>query len=278
MLNPNLRKDAVKAPKEMNETSPLVPQGSFEAQARGKSRVKFAFYTIVIVHVLAIAGFLIIGCKREGRGDSASNATTQTNDLTTPAFGSEPSVLPTAINTNPPPAVASTPASAPAYVATPATPTAPVSPTLTSAPASIDAPAATTEHTIVKNDTLAALASHYKVSLKDLLAANPNLNPAKLQVGDKVKIPAKSATASASNGTTSAGDVALYTVKSGDTLGKIASTHKTTVKELQKLNNLSTTQIKAGQKLKMPLASATPAVSAGTIIPVGTTSPPALAQ
>src|SRR5262245_18760274 len=131
----------------MNETSPLVPQGSFEAQARGKSRVKFAFYTIVIVHVLAIAGFLIIGCKREGRGDSASNGTAQTNDLTTPAFGSEPSVLPTAINTNPPPAVASTPPlTAPAYVATSATATAPATPTPALAP--IDtAPPVTTEHT-----------------------------------------------------------------------------------------------------------------------------------
>jgi hypothetical protein len=124
-LNPNLRKDAVKAPKEMNETSPLVPQGSFETQARGKSRVKFAFYTIVIVHVLAIAGFLIIGCKREGR-DSASNTLTQTNDLTTPAFGTEPSVMPTALaNTNPSPAIATAPSPNATTVATP-TPSAPL--------------------------------------------------------------------------------------------------------------------------------------------------------
>jgi membrane-bound lytic murein transglycosylase D len=67
-------------------------------------------------------------------------------------------------------------------------------------------------------------------------------------------------------------------VKSGDTLGKIATAHKTSVKEIQKVNNLATTQIKAGQKLKMPLASAAPASAAGTIIPVGTTSPPALVQ
>jgi peptidoglycan DL-endopeptidase LytE len=58
-----------------------------------------------------------------------------------------------------------------------------------------------------------------------------------------------------------------YTVKSGDTLSKIATAHHTTVKELQKLNNLSTTQIKVGQHLKMPHAAVGAPASGSTAAP-----------
>ncbi|HWN95629.1 MAG TPA: LysM peptidoglycan-binding domain-containing protein [Methylomirabilota bacterium] len=239
----------------MNEASPLVPQGSFEAHARGKSRVKFAFYTIVVVHVLAIAGFLIIGCKREDR-DAASN-TTPTNDLSTPVFGTDPGIVSApATDTNLPVAVA--PTSSPGVTATPVTPAVATQP-----PPVIDPiPAAASEHTLVKNDTFATLATRYGVSVRAIQAANPNLNPTRLQIGDKVKIPAKTATAG--NGAVSNGDSGLYTVKSGDTLEKIARAQRTTVRELQRANNLTTTQIRVGQKLKIPVA-----------VPVGSTPPAA---
>ena len=47
-----------------------------------------------------------------------------------------------------------------------------------------------------------------------------------------------------------------YTVKKGDTLAKIAKKYKTTTANLKKLNNLKTTKIKVGQKLKVPKAEA----------------------
>ena len=251
----------------MKEPSPLVPQGSFEAQARGKSRVKFAFYTIVVIHVLAIAGFLIIGCKREDK-DAAAN-TTPTNDLSTPAFGTDPSLAaPAATNTNPPvatsePAPTNIPGANTGVTATPLAPTTPTATVSPIPPPAVDASAtAATEHTIVKGDTFATLATKYHVSVKDIQAANPTLNPTRLKIGDKVKIPAKSA--SAANGTTTAlmsADSSTYKVKSGDTLSKIAKAHKTTVQELQRLNNLSTTQIRVGQVLKLPQSAAAPASS-----------------
>jgi LysM repeat protein len=43
-----------------------------------------------------------------------------------------------------------------------------------------------------------------------------------------------------------------YTVKSGDTLTKVATAHKTTVKALRAANNLKTDAIKVGQKLTIP--------------------------
>lgn len=43
-----------------------------------------------------------------------------------------------------------------------------------------------------------------------------------------------------------------YIVKSGDSLGKIALDHKTTIKQLKELNHLTNDQIVVGQKLEIP--------------------------
>lgn len=248
----------------MKEPSPLLPQGTFEAQASRKSRVRFAFYTIVAIHVLAIAGFLIIGCKREDK-DAGANISAPTNPP--PVFGSEPSIVaPGSTNTSP-------------VVVTPPTNFTPIpvpSNTTTIIPTALaETPA--TEHVIAKNDTFATLATKYGVSLKAIQAANPNLTPTKLKIGDKVKIPAKTATARNGSPTATATDAGdQYTVKTGDTLSKIATKYGTTVKELQKLNNMSTTQIRVGQKLKVPSKPApAAAASGGTAVPGAGTPPPA---
>ncbi len=43
-----------------------------------------------------------------------------------------------------------------------------------------------------------------------------------------------------------------YTVKNGDSLGKIAKAHHTTTQNLRQLNNLSSDKIIIGQKLQVP--------------------------
>lgn len=43
-----------------------------------------------------------------------------------------------------------------------------------------------------------------------------------------------------------------YTVKNGDSLGKIALQHHTTIAEIKKLNNLKNDKINIGQRLKLP--------------------------
>lgn len=259
----------------MKDHSPLVPQGSFEAQARGKSRVRLAFYTIVVVHVLAIAGFLIIGCKREDK-DAGLGSVSPTNE--TPVFGSEPSVV-TPPFTNPPVAIATSPAPNNVGIGTSATGVSTVPPpVVTPSPIVTDvAPAAEIEHTIVKNDNFETIARNYGVTVRAIQAANPNLNPTRLKIGDKVKIPPKVAVAPRNGTVTSQENGDSYTVKSGDTLSKIASNYRTTVRELQKLNNLPTTQIRVGQKIKVPpkpAVSPGAATSGGTAVPAGTTPPP----
>ncbi len=264
----------------MKEPSPLVPQGSFEAQARSKSRVKLAFYTIVAIHILAIGGFLIIGCKRDEK-DATANAM-PTNDIaSTPPIGSDPGIItPAVTNTNPtagiatgiPPVTPNTGIVAAPIVPTPLVPSNPP-PVITDAGVG-----AATEHVIAKGDSFSTLATKYGVSVKAIQAANPGKDSTKLKIGDKIRIPAKTATAppASSTGGAPASDAGVYTVRSGDTLSKIASAHRTTIKELQKLNNLNTTQIKVGQKLKVPpTASPAAAASGGTVVPTGTTPPPA---
>jgi LysM repeat protein len=232
--------------KKMKEPSPLVPQGSFEAQAKRKSHVRIAVFSILAIHVVVLGGLLILGCKRDDNKDAKNEM--PTNDV--PAFATNDVVT----ATNPPPLPTN------ALVSVPPVPTNQPN-TIVNEP-----PGAVIEHTIVKGDNFATLATKYGVSAKAIQDANPNLIPTKLKIGDKVKIPPKAAVSARAAVPANGGDT--YTVKSGDTLSKIAKDHHTSVPELQKLNSLSTTQIKVGQKLKVPpSAAATPTG--------GTTPPPA---
>lgn len=52
------------------------------------------------------------------------------------------------------------------------------------------APAHATTHVIATGDTLSSIASHYKISVAALQAANPTVNEKKLQVTEKLTIPA----------------------------------------------------------------------------------------
>jgi LysM repeat protein len=115
-----------------------------------------------------------------------------------------------------------------------------------------------TEYVVVKGDSFAKIAKKFDVSVKAIQAANPGIEPTKLKVGQKLSIPASSGGASASamtggpasTGSGVAGET--YTVKSSDTLTKIAKMHGTTIKAIRAENNLTTDHIKVGQKLKIP--------------------------
>jgi LysM repeat protein len=260
----------------MKEPSPLVPQGSFEAMARGKSHVRIAFYTIVAVHLLVIGGLLILGCKRDDKEkDLAGEAAPATNDLAaTPPFGSDPAVVtPPSIpapmpdtNLAPPPTIGSTPPPAPSLSTTSATTVPPFPPIVEPLPKPLDTtfePAAR-EHVIVKGDTFGSLATKYGVTVKALQAANPGVDATRLRIGQKVKVPAKAATANGATTSSTSSSPDTYVVKSGDNLGKIAAANGTTVREMQRLNNLTTTQIRVGQKLRLPPRSA-PAPGGATV-------------
>lgn len=236
----------------MKEPSPLVPQGSFESQAKRKTHVRIAVFTILAIHVAALGGFLILGCKPDSKNtDPALNP--PTNDVS----AVQPFTNATDL------AATNLPATDTNLVATPLVPVPPVPVVPTTSGGAV------TEHKIAKGDNFSTLATKYGVTMKAIQEANPNLVPTKLKIDDKVIIPAKSAAASPVAGAaTLSAAVDTYKVKPNDTLGKIAKDHHTTVKEIQKLNNLSTTQIKVGQTLKVPPHAAAPPATGGTPPPV----------
>jgi LysM repeat protein len=142
-----------------------------------------------------------------------------------------------------------------------------------------------TEYVIAKGDNFSTIAKKFHVSVKALMDANPGVEPTKLKIGQKISIPPASASATSSNPSGATGSTAgapgeqVYTVKSGDSLTKIANDFGTTVKALRSLNNLKTDKIVVGQKLKIPAKSSgstgtadTTSPSAGTSNPTGTPS------
>jgi len=104
-----------------------------------------------------------------------------------------------------------------------------------------------------------------------------------LKIGQKLTLPAGGSTSPDSTAPTAlasddTGGV-TYSVKSGDTLSKIAKHHGTTVKAIENANGLSTTKIKVGQKLKIPAKGETETAVPAPVAPapvVDTTPAPAL--
>ena len=214
-----------------------------------------------MVGTAGLIAMLIQGCKREQ---------VDTRNTTPPP----PDTNTVVADTNPPPVVASNP---------------PVAPPPVVAPAPAPAPeAAGTEYVVVKGDSFAKIAKKNGVSVKAIEAANPGVAPTKLKVGQKLSIPASSGGAAAPAATGArlplvrAPGEEAYTVKSGDTLTKIAKAHGTTVKAIRAENNLTTDHIKVGQKLKIPAKAeaAAPAPAPAPVAPApapapGTTPAPA---
>jgi LysM repeat protein len=230
----------------MNNQSPLIPSGSLlEQPNKGRTRVKIAVFLVLAIHGVGLMALLMQGCKKDDTNASSGATTAEATNTAAPAF-----VEPT-----------NTPAPSTNLVATP-TNTLP-------APVEPPPPVAATDYFIVKGDTFSTVAKKFHVSVKALLDANPSVEPTKLKIGQPIHIPAAVAAASASTGATggiAAADVAgtgkTYSVKSGDSLTKIASEFGVSVRALRSANNLKTDKIVVGQKLTIPAkSSAQPSTS-----------------
>jgi LysM repeat protein len=207
----------------MNNPNPFVPQGSLlEQQSKRRSRMKLGVLCVLVVGGAGLIAMLIQGCKREQVEENPPPVDTNT----------------VVMDTNPPPMVASNP---------------PVAPPSVVVQPPVAQPGA--EYVVVHGDTLGKIAKKNGVTLSALKAANPGVEPTKLKVGQKLTLPA-GGTAPAAAGASVGSDTGMggetYTVKSGDSLTKIAKAHGTTVKAIEAENGLSTTKIKVGQKLKIP--------------------------
>ena len=95
-------------------------------------------------------------------------------------------------------------------------------------------------YTVKSGDSLWSISKKLGVTPDELKNAN-NLTSSLLKVGQVLKIPSEEIISES-----------VYTVKSGDSLYKIAQQHNTTVDEIKKLNNLSSNLLSIGQVLKLP--------------------------
>jgi LysM repeat protein len=237
----------------MNNPNPFVPKGSIlELQSKRRSRLKLAVFCVIAVGVAGLAAMLIQGCKREQPTDTTDNTPTIDTNTAVAADTNAPTM-----DTNPP-------------VVTPPVAVAP--PVVTPPPVET----AGIEYVVVVGDTLGKIAKKNGVTLKALEGANPGVVPTKLKVGQKLSIPAGAGGATAPTAAAVGSDTGseTYTVKSGDTLTKIAKHYGTTVKALESENSLSTTGIKVGQKLKIPSKAEAAAPVAATPEPAPTAPAP----
>ena len=224
----------------MNNPNPFVPKGSLlEQQSQRRSRLKIAVGCVVVVGSLGLITMLIQGCKREA--PDTANATPPV-DTNMPALDTN---APPVVDTNLPPPLP--PVAQTNAMVMPPPPPPPVAPDVT---AGIG-----TDYVVVQGDTLAKIAKAHGVTLKALEAANPGVDPKKLKIKQKLTIPASTKSDATSVAPSSAPDASggeNYTVKSGDTLTKVAKKQGVSLKALKAANNLTTDHIKVGEKLVIP--------------------------
>lgn len=146
-------------------------------------------------------------------------------------------------------------------------------------------------YTIKSGDTLASVAERFGVSLEDLLAANPGINPAALQAGDAIRLPSgtepvtpeapaatpteepaatpepeptdepepteePAPTAEPAPTSTPAAGAQTYAVKSGDIPATIAAQFGISVEDLLAANpGINPTNLQIGDVLNIPAPS-----------------------
>lgn len=100
----------------------------------------------------------------------------------------------------------------------------------------------TNTYVVQKGDTLYSIANKLGTTVSELKKEN-NLTSNTLQIGEVLRIPTKEIYEEEEN---------IYIVKKGDSLYSIANKYNTTVKELKRINNLTSNILSIGQVLKLP--------------------------
>ena len=118
------------------------------------------------------------------------------------------------------------------------------------------------EHVIESGDTFGSLAVKYETTSKCIQELNPDVDPTKLQLGQKIRVKGgKPATKQekaepkkeeSKPATTDAGDAVYHTIESGDTFGHLAVKYDTSSKKIQELNpDVDPTKLQLGQKVRV---------------------------
>lgn len=115
-----------------------------------------------------------------------------------------------------------------------------------------------TIHTVQPKETLYSISRQYGVSINDIKQWN-NLQDASISVGTELKIfPDQNPSTASAN---QSGGQSTYTVKSGDSLFRIARLFDMTVQRLKEMNNLTSNNIQVGQQLAVIPTDQPPSLS-----------------
>lgn len=129
---------------------------------------------------------------------------------------------------------------------------------------------ASQDYTVRNGDNLYVIAKRFKVSTKDIMAAN-NLSSSKLSLGTKLTIPSKTKdlnakkslqkktlsakadrSASKNRATLNVADKRYYSVKKGDTLASISKKHSMKLNDLMAMNDLKrSSRLRIGQNIAL---------------------------
>ena len=101
-------------------------------------------------------------------------------------------------------------------------------------------------YTVVAGDTLFNIASRFQTSVESIMSLN-NLTSTTINVGQRLKIPFFGV-----RPPTHPEETFTHTVVAGDTLFSLANRFNTTVEELMRINNLTSTSLSIGQQLLIP--------------------------
>lgn len=107
---------------------------------------------------------------------------------------------------------------------------------------------------VKRGDSLYKIAQNYDTTVSEIMKLN-NLTSTSISIGQILEIP----TDNISSG------INTYTVKSGDTLYRIAQNNNTTVDELVRLNNLTGNTLSIGQILKIPMTGTSEEINTYTV-------------
>lgn len=260
-----------------NEQLNMFSEGE-PKQRKDKMKVSKVVLIVVALHVLVIGGFLLFEAfNREAPVDQPLS---ELEKLPEETAGTQPDVA--ALTPEAPtPDVSNLTPAAPGMVA-PITSTTPMVDPLAAAPIPAPAPVvAPRTYSVKKGDSLWKIAKSEGVDMMELAQINNLTKTSILKIGQQLQLPSATTAEPVSIATGSmapmvgsapiTGDVAasadLYVVKSGDSLWKIARNNGTSVKAIKEANQLSSDNLKIGQKLRLPgaaPATATTVASAST--------------
>jgi membrane-bound lytic murein transglycosylase D len=112
------------------------------------------------------------------------------------------------------------------------------------------------EHVVASGETLSHIAQDYDVTVDDLRAANPRIQPRRMQIGQRVVVPkapsARQALQTGAGTSAEEAELLLYRVRAGDTLSAIAARHRVRVGDLLRWNDLDLEAvIRPGDEVKI---------------------------